>query len=114
MATCSVRRTYLVSSHGEGVHVTLLRGVAVRESELRWVQQLRSHVSDHPGFGCGSAAWFHDSRISDDACDPKIPEPSIALFGDQDVPLDRKGIGTYLNPKTPFFAHRIDVTVYYT
>ena len=114
IATCCVRRTYLIGGHREGVDVTLLRGVAVHEAELRWVQQLRGHVPDHPGLGCRGTAWFHDGRICDDARDPEVPEASIALFGDQDVPLDTKGIGTYLNPKIPFITHRIDITMYYT
>ena len=33
-----VRRTYLVRGHGEGVNVALLRGVVVREVELRRIQ----------------------------------------------------------------------------
>jgi len=97
---------------GEGVNFTLLCRVAVREPEPKWIQQLWVHVPGHPRLGCCRAAWFHDGRISNGARDPKVSEGCIALFGDQDVPLGIKGIGARLNPKTLFFTHRIDITIF--
>ena len=85
--------TDLVSSHGKRVDVTLFGGVAVQEFKLRWVEQLRGHVTNNTGLrGCG-ATWLHDGGIGDDTRDSEIAQTRDTGFADQDVSLDRISMG---------------------
>ena len=95
------KRTCLVTCHGEGVNVALLRGITVRKSKLRWVQQFRSHVTDNSQFGRCCAARFHDGGIGDDSRNCVIPKACITTLSYQDVPLGRATrIGICPNPRT--------------
>jgi hypothetical protein len=114
MTMCGAGRTYLIGGHRERVNVTLLRGVAVYEAELRWIQQFRSHVTDNSWFGCRRTTWLHNGGIGDGTRDSEVPKACITILGDQDVPLDITGIGAWFDGRTPFIAHRIDITVYDT
>lgn len=78
---------YLVSGHRKRVDVALLRRVAVREAELGWVQQLRSHVTDSSRFGGCHALWLHNSAIDNNRCDPKVSEARVTLLSDKYIPL---------------------------
>jgi len=95
-----VTETHLVRGHHEGVNIALLRGVAVREVELCWVQKFWGHISDNSWFGCCGATWFHDGGIGDDARDPKISKACNAILTDQDVPLGGTKVGACLTLET--------------
>jgi len=84
---------YLVGGHRERVHVALLRGVTIREVELGWIEQFRSHVTDNPRLGCCRATWFYDGGITDHTCDPEVAKTCNTILTDQDVPLDRMDVG---------------------
>jgi hypothetical protein len=90
---CGMGRTYLESGHRERVNVALLRGVAVLEAELWWVEQFWSHVTNDAWFGRRRTAWLHDCGIGYDSGDPEVPQAYGAIIGDQDVSLDRTNIG---------------------
>jgi len=96
---------YRVGGHGKRVYVALFRRVAVREAELRWVQQLWGHVMSSR-YGIGHGAALHDSRIDGDFRDSKASEACVTLLSDQDVSLDGLKIGKvavfgtlYLSPE---------------
>ena len=105
-------QAYLIGGHREGVNVTLLRGVAVREVELQWIKQFRGHVTNSPWLRCCRGTWLRNGGVCDDTYDSKVPEACDAPLGDQDVPLGMTRINTCPNPTAPFITHRIDVTVY--
>ena len=100
----SARRTYLVGGHRKGVNVTLLRGVAIHETKMGWIQQLRRHVTDSSWLRPHRAARVHNGWICDDTRDSEVSNACIPLLGDQDVPLDMTDISASLNPRTPYHS----------
>ena len=90
MAMRGMGRTYLVGGHREGVNVTLLRGISIRETQLRWAQQFRSHVTDSSRFGYCRATWLRDGGIGNDTRNSEVPKTSIALLSDQDISLGKR------------------------
>ena len=84
---------YLVGSHCEWVDITLLWGIAIWKAKLWWIQQFWGHVTDNAWPGCWCAAWLCDSGVSYDTHNPEVPKTCSAILSDQDVSLDRTGIG---------------------
>ena len=91
-----VERTHLIGGHRERVNIALFRGVAIREVELRSVEQFWSHVADSGWFGWYRTIWLHDCGIGYDTGDPEVPQACGTIISDQDVSLDRTNIGTRL------------------
>ena len=82
MTVWDMEGTYLVDGHRERVNVTLLRGVAVREAELRWVEQFWGHVADNSWFGCCRTAWLHDRGIGYDTSYTEVSQACGTVIAD--------------------------------
>jgi len=82
MTVCGKERTHLVDGHRERVNIALFRGVAIREAELRWVEQFWSHVADNSWFGCCRATRLHDCGISYDTSDTEVPQARDTVIAD--------------------------------
>ena len=90
-------REYLVGSHCERENVALLRRVAVFKTERPRIQQLWGHIMDDSWLGCCRTISFHDSRVCDNRCDPKVSEARAAFLGNQDVSLGESRIERLAN-----------------
>ena len=60
------------------------------------MKQFWSYVTNNTRFGCCRITWLYDGGIDYDTGDPEIPKACSTIFGDQNVSLDRMGIGAYL------------------
>ena len=93
MMMYGIERTHLVGGHRERINIAFLRGVAIREAELCWVEQFWSHITNNAWFGCCRTTWLYDCGIGYDTGDPEVPQACDTIISDQDVSLDRMNIG---------------------
>ena len=108
-----VGRKYLIGGHRKRVDIALLRRVAVREAKLRWMQQFWSHVTGGSRIGSRHVSSLHDSGISNNRCDSKVPDTCVTLLSDQDISLDGSGISTGLHSMASI-PYRSDTAMYDT
>ena len=82
MTVYGMESTHLVDGHCERVNIALFRGVAMREAELRWVEQFWSHIADNAWFGCCRTAWLYNCGVCYDPDDSEVPQACDTVITD--------------------------------